>query len=728
MKRILKISSVISFFFLSFSFHAGAQEPKISRVPLPVKSSQISADQTRRLRAFQIVWATIAENYFDQTFNGLNWDEVRLEFEPRAKAAKNDRELHFLLQEMINRLARSHFSLIPPEVAKELENVKREAAASASDQNDIDEEDDVEEPIDDGDDETEINADSIYGIGIEVRVFGNDIVVSAVEPVSPAEKAGIRTGFVIEGVNDLLFADFIKKITDLGSYAKSVEKQLPLEIVAWFFNSRTRSELSLRIIDNENRRQTLQIQREKLSGELERLVPNLPKQFLRFEERSLTDDIGYLKFNFFTISTVDKFCDAMTKFKDKRALIIDLRGNLGGSYGTVIGIGGLLTQKQIKMGTEIHRSGSFSREINPHRKNFKGDIVILVDKLSYSAAEIFASALQENGIATVIGEQTAGEALPAVTKILPTGAIFLYPVANFKSPRGNLLEGRGVVPDIVLRNDLISLRKQQDRQLSAAIAEANRKIAEKTAKNPNLNKNDLPNAAASTVKRALPSKRVKPIQDEKALQIILDSINSIGGADELRKITSYTASGNLTIVDSGTEVKGRIEIFRRAPDKFAENLFIEGSGEIREVFNGKDHFVQSKIFGTDQTVQPAQVNELKLLADFYEILNAKSIYPKIIYRGEFERENRQVHLIEATDVNGSNVMFVFDVETGRLVNRTGTSTVNSFGDYRKVGQIFFPFWQSRTDTIVYMLNEVKFNVEIGDEVFEAAVNCFDKID
>ena len=140
---------------------------------------------------------------------------------------------------------------------------------------------------------------------------------------------------------------------------------------------------------------------------------------------------------------VEAFCQAVTRFKGKKSLIVDLRGNLGGSFGALIGISGLLVDRPFNLGTEIYRKVSQPRRISPHLKNFKGKVIILVDKNSYSAAELFAAAFQENGRAIVIGEQSAGEALPSLTKRLPTGAVFLFPVANFKTPKGNFLEGKG---------------------------------------------------------------------------------------------------------------------------------------------------------------------------------------------------------------------------------------------------------------------------------------------
>ena len=90
-------------------------------------TANLTPERQRRLEAFYFAWGTIKNNYFDQTFSGLDWDKVRKEFEPRVLKSATDTQLHDLLQEMINRLDRSHFAVIPPEVYEAIENAKAKA-------------------------------------------------------------------------------------------------------------------------------------------------------------------------------------------------------------------------------------------------------------------------------------------------------------------------------------------------------------------------------------------------------------------------------------------------------------------------------------------------------------------------------------------------------------------------------------------------------------------------
>jgi carboxyl-terminal processing protease len=116
------------------------------------------------------------------------------------------------------------------------------------------------------------------------------------------------------------------------------------------------------------------------------------------------------------------------------------------------------------------RRGEIRFVTYPQPEVYTGPLVVLVDEGTASTSEIFAGALQESGRAVVVGEPSLGAVLPSVVEKLPNGAIFQYPVADFKTPKGVLLEGRGVKPDVdvlLVRADFLAGR---DPALDAALA------------------------------------------------------------------------------------------------------------------------------------------------------------------------------------------------------------------------------------------------------------------
>jgi carboxyl-terminal processing protease len=101
---------------------------------------------------------------------------------------------------------------------------------------------------------------------------------------------------------------------------------------------------------------------------------------------------------------------------------------------------------------------------------FTGPVAILTDEGTASTSEMVAAGLQEARRAVVIGDVTLGAVLPSVIESLPGGAVMQYVVADFKTPGGVLLEGRGVLPDRRVVETRAALGAGRDPVLEAALA------------------------------------------------------------------------------------------------------------------------------------------------------------------------------------------------------------------------------------------------------------------
>jgi carboxyl-terminal processing protease len=102
---------------------------------------------------------------------------------------------------------------------------------------------------------------------------------------------------------------------------------------------------------------------------------------------------------------------------------------------------------------------------------FTGKVAILINHGTASTSEIFAQALQDLGRATVVGtSDSLGAALPSVMEELDSGAVFQYVVADYTSPKGIAVEGRGVAPDIHVKEDIADLAQGRDALVERAIA------------------------------------------------------------------------------------------------------------------------------------------------------------------------------------------------------------------------------------------------------------------
>lgn len=723
------LTAVLNQNFLAQRKSVSREIPDVTRGDAVITNSEkLSPEKAKRLETFRLVWQTVSDNYFDRSFGGISWNKIKDEFEPRALQAASDAELHAVLQEMINRLKKSHLVIIPPEVFREINSVK----AAIEKKNKLDEAE-----------QNELTAEQnllgktvkrvYYGIGIDIRWLENQVVVTAVEKDSPAEKSGLKTGYALEKINGVALKSLIETFNKNGAYAKALEKQISALLLSWI-NGETGSAVSIGFLDENEKSRTVVIKPEILKGESVKILPNLPEQLVTFEADSLSEEIGYIRFNAFALSNVEKFCGAIGRFKNSKALVIDLRGNFGGNFGALYGIASLLTDRGFLMGTQISKSGRELRFVPAQLKNFKGKIVVLTDEQSFSAAEVLAAGLKETGRATIVGETTAGAALPALTMNLPTGAVFLYPIANFETPRGNPLEGLGVEPNIKIPRDRKSLLEGRDVQFEAAIKFLKDEITKmpeefksvdsyKTIVSPAASGKSFENDEPQVI-NVSGAKSLK-IHDERALKVIDEYIEAVGGRNLFNNLTSLTAIGTAELKQAGAIVTGAVEIYRKSPNKISKIIKIEAVGEINEVFDGRESFVQTDFMGIQKS--DVRLNEINLASNFRELLDAREVYPTITFETAFEKNGQKINLIKAVSARGDEIYFAFDDSTKLLISRAGKSVSSRYGDYRKVGDWLFPF-EIAEGSITYKLTEIKPNAPIDDKRFVPKESCFTKID
>ena len=166
-----------------------------------------------------------------------------------------------------------------------------------------------------------------------------------------------------------------------------------------------------------------------------------------------------------------RFNQAMVDFQDADGIIIDVRGNGGGlgEMATAM-MGWLLPEGRQQMGTVILRETKLKMLVHPRANPYTGRVVLLTDEMSISAAEFFASGMNDLELARLIGTRTAGAVLGSMIEKLPNGDGFQYPRANYISKTtGKTLEGVGVFPHQEVKHQRKALLQGRDLQLEAAI-------------------------------------------------------------------------------------------------------------------------------------------------------------------------------------------------------------------------------------------------------------------
>ncbi len=169
----------------------------------------------------------------------------------------------------------------------------------------------------------------------------------------------------------------------------------------------------------------------------------------------IDDEIGYIKINEFDDITVDQFTDALATVKgsDVKGLIIDLRGNPGGSLAAVVNIAGQILPKGVVVYTE-DKYGNRTDYNSEGKTPLEIPLVVLVNGNSASASEILAGAVKDYEIGTIMGTTTYGKGIVQRVLSLQDGSAVKLTVSHYYTPNGNDIHKVGIEPDVVVELDV----------------------------------------------------------------------------------------------------------------------------------------------------------------------------------------------------------------------------------------------------------------------------------
>lgn len=387
-----------------------------------------------RRETLDIVWSRVNEYYYDPTFNGVDWNAVKAKYLRILPSIKNDDQFYGLINSMLDELKRSHFAIIPPSVY--IDEIEGKSADS--------------------------------DIGMTVQIVEGDFTITKVAQGSPAQKAGLRPGFIVTHIMGRRLSVLEAKI-EARKERPAMSGFILSAVAGAFLSGVDGSWVSIQYIDGKGDYHTATVKRRKSEGELVKLG-EMPAIYASMETRRLDNGIGYVHFNAFMVPLLDKIKDAIRSYKDAPGIIIDLRGNPGGVGAMALPIAAMFCHEQTLLGTMKLRNGEIRFLVYPVTDPYMGQLVFLTDETSASTAEILAGGLQECGRAKVVGQPSVGAVMPALIEKLPIGARLQYAVADFKTPKEVMLEGRGVLPDIEVNITRNALLAGHDPVLDAAIS------------------------------------------------------------------------------------------------------------------------------------------------------------------------------------------------------------------------------------------------------------------
>ena len=192
------------------------------------------------------------------------------------------------------------------------------------------------------------------------------------------------------------------------------------------------------------------------------------------EHEMLENQVGYIMITEFDGVTDEQFQTALTELQNQgmKKLVIDLRNNGGGSVESVCNIADELLPEGAIVYTEYKGKEREARNSDAECINFPMSVII--NGASASASEILSGALQDYGVATIVGTQSYGKGIVQSILDLQDGTALKLTTAKYYTPNGNDIHGVGITPDVEidLPEELkteVTLSFEEDVQLQKAI-------------------------------------------------------------------------------------------------------------------------------------------------------------------------------------------------------------------------------------------------------------------
>jgi carboxyl-terminal processing protease len=409
---------------------------------------------------FDTAWARIDRTFYDTAFLNTRWKVLRDSLRPIAIRCKTNADLRAVLQTLIASVGVSHFGLIAQEISPAL---NEHPAASSGGSGQAAAGTNGRPPAPGG--------GASGDIGASLRLAGDLLVVSAVDSGGAAWKAGVRPGNEVRRIDDFRTTDAMAQLTQIAD--PHVARQAKLTAVM-----HANSSLTGRVgdtvtlgLDSGPKGRLVPIVRQPVRGVMSKLG-NLPPLNARLDvsEQAVGGrHIGVIKFSVWLPALSAGLDSAFDRFRNADAIVIDLRGNPGGLGCMVSLVAGHVLDSSYALGFLRQRNITLHFNANPQPHVYHGPVVVLVDALTGSTSEFFAAGLQALGRARVVGDTSAGAALPAVLDRLPNGDVMMHVVADLVDPKGRRVEGVGVIPDETVPLTESSLSAGRDDAMLAAL-------------------------------------------------------------------------------------------------------------------------------------------------------------------------------------------------------------------------------------------------------------------
>ncbi|HMH45046.1 MAG TPA: S41 family peptidase [Pyrinomonadaceae bacterium] len=368
-----------------------------------------SYEKSRGQMMLDQVRGDIKSSYYDPDFHGINLETNFKEASEKIKNAQSPGQVMGIIAQAVLNLNDSHTFFIPPQR----------------------------------------QADTDYGL--DLQAIGDDVYVVKVKEKSDAEAKGIKVGDFVHLIDG--YQPVRANLWKLVYLYYALRPQPGMHIAVSSPGGEPRQmDIIAKVTDRKRIDLTSYVDFMDLVRESENEESKRKKSH-RLQELG---DLLIWKMPSFNLSA-DEVDALMDKARAHKKLILDLRGNSGGYEETLLRMIGNLFDHDIKVGDIQRRKESKALTAKSRgEKTFNGQLIVLVDSVSASSAEILAKVVQVEKRGTIIGDHTAGAVMRARVYQHEVGvtsaAFFALSVtdADVKMTDGKTLEGTGVMPDTIM--------------------------------------------------------------------------------------------------------------------------------------------------------------------------------------------------------------------------------------------------------------------------------------
>ncbi|MBU3189387.1 S41 family peptidase [Clostridium bowmanii] len=286
------------------------------------------------------------------------------------------------------------------------------------------------------------------GLGLQVGVKDNNIVVIAPFDKSPAKTAGIISG------------DVIQKVNGIAVTGKELEKAVAM------------------MKGKENEAVSLTINRAG-KGAFDVSMKRAKIDLVTVKGEMLDKNVGYIQLTMFDENTAKNFNKKLAELQDKgmKSLLLDIRGNPGGLLDQCVE----LTSNFVPKGKVI----VYTIDKNKKKKEYKSTgglavgmpLTVLTDEGSASASEIFAGAIRDYKVGTLVGEKTFGKGVVQTMLYrsmdgFDDGTALKVTISKYYTPSGENIHHIGIKPTVPIVYPKALKEKPYDRTLDPQFKKA----------------------------------------------------------------------------------------------------------------------------------------------------------------------------------------------------------------------------------------------------------------